>query len=75
MREATGELNMSLVVITLVAGLLAFFYGVIWPNINRDQEHQSKCSNAVCEKKPDDNGMVKCTPKGGGAPITCKYKG
>lgn len=33
MKEATGELNMTVVTIVAVAALLAFFYLVIWPNL------------------------------------------
>ncbi len=74
MREATGELNMLYVVITLVAGLVAFFYFVIWPMIDTGQRQESGCSNAVCPKKDNDgDGWVECQKDD--KTITCKYKG
>ncbi len=78
MREATGELNMSVIVITLVAILVAFFYGVIWPMIDKSQEAQMNCSKAVCEKSADSDGYVNCTyskKDGTTSNIQCKYKG
>ena len=33
MKEATGELNMTLIVVVIVALLSFFFFSVIWPNI------------------------------------------
>lgn len=80
MKEATGELNMSVVVISTVALLVAFFYGVIWPMIDKGQEAQVNCSKAVCEPDPDpdDEGLVNCTYKdknGNPQEIKCKYKG
>lgn len=78
MKEATGELNMSVVVISVVALLVAFFYGVIWPMIDTSQEAQVNCSKAVCEPEPDDEGLVNCSYKdkdGNPQDIQCKYKG
>lgn len=78
MKEATGELNMSVVVISSVAILVAFFYTVLWPMLDDNQKSQMNCSKAVCEKKADRNGMVKCKYKdkdGSSHDITCKFKG
>lgn len=76
MREATGELNMTYVVVTLVAALVAFFYFVIWPMIDTGQKQEAGCNNAICPKTDDGDGWVECTPKGdSGKTITCKYKG
>ena len=33
MKEATGELNSTLIVVIIVAALAALFYTVIWPMI------------------------------------------
>ena len=79
MREATGELNMSVIVISLVAILVAFFYTVLWPIMREGQNQQVNCSKAVCEKKDDNHdGMVDCHYKdknGNDKTTTCKYKG
>ncbi len=76
MKEATGELNMSLVVISSVAILVAFFYGVIWPIMDKNQEQQMNCSKAICAKKDTNNdGMVDCHLKGKTETFSCKFKG
>lgn len=77
MREATGELNITLVIVTLVGALVVFFYAVIWPMIDNDQAYQMKCNKAACGGGADDvdeNGMIECTDKDGNT-IMCKYKG
>ncbi len=33
MKEATGELNMTVVTVVAIAAVGAFFYAVIWPGI------------------------------------------
>ena len=78
MKEATGELNMSVVVISTVALLVAFFYGVIWPMIDKGQEAQVNCSKAVCKPGTPGQDFVDCTYKdkdGNPQDIQCKYKG
>ena len=46
MKEATGELNMTVVTIVAVAALLAFFYAVIWPNLKAGMALSSACNAA-----------------------------
>ena len=46
MKEATGELNMTVVTIVAIAALLAFFYAVIWPNLQVGMSLSSACSAA-----------------------------
>ncbi|HJJ16481.1 MAG TPA: hypothetical protein OIM63_00085 [Bacilli bacterium] len=63
MKEATGELNMSVVVISSIAILSAFFYTILWPMINENQKQQTNCSKAICTvKNPSndvENGIIK----------------
>lgn len=63
MKEATGELNMSVVVISSIAILSAFFYTILWPMINENQKQQTNCSKAICTvKSPSndvENGIIK----------------
>ena len=33
MKEATGELNMTVVTVVAIAAVGAFFYAFVWPNI------------------------------------------
>jgi len=51
MKEATGELNMTVFVIIVVAILAAFFFTIIWPMIRNNMARTTKCSDAICEKK------------------------
>ena len=63
MKEATGELNMTVITIVAIAALVAFFYLVIWPVIQTGMTLQSACSAAG--GKPytqtfDDGSSVDC---------------
>jgi hypothetical protein len=85
MKEATGELNSTVVVVMAVALLAAFFFSVLWPMIKTNMDQNSKCSAAVCgytcdgDKTEHDGGSVKCcyTDKNTGkkTDLTCSYKG
>ena len=50
MKEATGELNGTLIVVIAIAALSAIFFTIIWPMLRRDLKEQAKCSTAVCDK-------------------------
>ena len=61
MKEATGELNMTVVTVVAIAAVLAFFMLVIWPNIKGNLIANTHCSSAV-----------NCTDNGDGT-RTCHY--
>ena len=73
------ELNNSIVVISAIAILSAFFYTVFWPMLDKNQEQQSACSDAICPPDAEDNnGYVTCkyTAKDGStSTVKCKFKG
>ena len=48
MKEATGELNMAVVILIAVGILAAFFYYTIWPMITNNMNRNSRCSDAIC---------------------------
>ncbi len=48
MKEATGELNMTVIVSISIGILSAFFFGVLWPMISGNFERNSQCNKAVC---------------------------
>lgn len=84
MKETTGELNMTVIVVIAVAILVAFFYFVIWPNLNANFQANSKCSRAICENpcKVGSNScddvigqLVKCKIKDSDIEIYCPWKG
>lgn len=61
MKEATGELNMSVIVISAAALLSAVFFMVIWPMVKQEFKDDATCANAVCDSGYDiDTGMSKC---------------
>ena len=74
MKEATGELNMTVVTVVAIAAVAAFFYAFIWPSIKTNILNSTKCSSAIncscegstctCEYPKDDNSgeyePIKC---------------
>ena len=49
MKEATGELNMSVAILVAIAGLAAFFYFTLWPMIKNNMNQNTNCSKAICD--------------------------
>lgn len=48
MKEATGELNMTVVTVVAIAAVAAFFYAFVWPGIKASIESNTHCANAIC---------------------------
>lgn len=51
MKEATGELNMTVVTVVAIAAVAAFFTAFIWPSIKVNILNATKCAsltNCVC---------------------------
>ena len=48
MKEATGELNMAVIVAISIGILAAFFFGFLWPMINDNFQKTAQCNKAVC---------------------------
>ena len=46
MKEATGELNMTVVTIVAISALVAFFYLIIWPTIQTNMALTTACNAA-----------------------------
>lgn len=46
MKEATGELNMTVVTVVAIAAVAAFFYAFVWPAIQASIERNTKCAAA-----------------------------
>lgn len=47
MKEATGELNITVVTVVAIAAVAAFFYAFIWPSIQKNIQTSTKCSSAT----------------------------
>lgn len=80
MKEATGELNMTVVTVVAIAAVAAFFYAVIWPSVKTNITNSTKCANAVCTGTcTTQNGRKVCNTcrdasKPTETPFTCTYK-
>ena len=73
MKEATGELNTTVVVAIIVAVLAFFFFSVLWPRIRGNINYNSNCDQAICicEDK-DEQGRCRISA---GTKVTCHVKG
>ncbi len=60
MKEATGELTGSVIVVSAVALLTAFFFMFIWPMIKEGMQDRATCANAMCDNGYNDNWMAYC---------------
>lgn len=90
MKEATGELNSTVIVVTAVAIFAVFFFIYLWPIIRGNFEASAKCSDAICgytcenlTLKKNGNEISPEKPKDGNISccynnttnMTCSYKG
>ncbi len=88
MKEAQGELNMTVIVVTIVSMLSLFFFSYLWPYIRSNYVRGANCNDAICTcpdayKDKDGNcnipesanGLVECQVKGSNKTITCPWKG
>ena len=46
MKEATGELNITVITVVAIAAVAAFFYAFIWPSIKNNMNKQTLCASA-----------------------------
>ena len=60
MKEATGELNMTVVTVVAIAAVAAFFYAFVWPAIKTNISRNTHCANAICESNCV-KGVCTCT--------------
>ena len=60
MKEATGELNMTVVTVVAIAAVGAFFYAFIWPSIKANLSAQTHCASAINCKCDRDDGKCNC---------------
>ncbi len=68
MKEATGELNMTVVTVVAIAAVGAFFYAFIWPSIKLGLMSNT-CSN-ICPVAEGDN-KAKASKDGENYICTC----
>ncbi len=61
MKEATGELNMTVVTVVAIAAVGTFFYAFVWPGIKNSIQASTYCSMAQCGNCDEDNGVTTCS--------------
>ena len=78
MKEATGELNMTVITVVAIAAVGAFFYAFIWPRIKSTISNSTECANAYCTSCKVQNGNRVCTgctsADGQKTNLNCTYK-
>lgn len=67
MKEATGELNMTVITVVAIAAVAAFFYAFVWPSIQASLILTTSCNSTDAKGNYTGEG-VKCTSG------TCTYK-
>lgn len=60
MKEATGELNMTVVTVVAIAAVMAFFYAFVWPTIKTSLELNTACSTAGNGSYVDSENGITC---------------
>ena len=73
MKEATGELNMTLITVVAIAAVAAIFYTVVWPIIKENISNSAKCPNAVCTGQCI-GGRQTCTYQGETISCPCEVQ-
>lgn len=77
MKEATGELNMTVITVVAIAAIAAFFYAFVWPRLRSNIENSQKCANAICPATCQPEQACDCTyieTDGTSATVTCVLK-
>lgn len=83
MKEATGELNMTVVTVLAITAIGVLFYTLVWPSIKNSINSSTKCANAMCEACAAGAKSTSCTyydyddegnMTGGAQEITCPCK-
>lgn len=77
MKEATGELNATLIVVITVGLLSTFFFTIIWPILKNNLNSHTRCTDAICGKCESAKvcKTVRCHLKGKTETFDCPYKG
>ena len=77
MKEATSELNATLIIVMAIAAFVAIFFSIIWPMMKDSFESSSRCSDAICDPGYNSNYMAYCySPKDTSKEVfECPYRG
>ena len=62
MKEATGELNMTVITIVAIAAVAAFFYAFVWPQIRQTLALTTACNGGAGTMGNVNGGTYQCGP-------------
>ena len=77
MKEATGELNMTVITVVAIAAVAALFYAFVWPTIKKNITANTACSQGAGTTigKSTEEGYVSCgAVKADGKSYDCDYR-
>ena len=66
MKEATGELNMTVITVVAIAAVGALFTFFVWPNIQASLMLNTACSNVGAKGNYDNGSGTAAANNGGG---------
>ena len=72
MKEATGELNMTVITVVAIAAVAAFFYAFVWPTIQTNLQLTTACNAAGNNDYTDEENGISCS--GGTCTVGSKSK-
>ena len=75
MKEATGELNITVITVVAIAAIAAFFYAFIWPTIKNNLNRQTLCASAFNCGATNNDGTRTCSAlndKGNTVTVSCR---
>ncbi len=72
MKEATGELNMTVITVVAIAAVAAFFYAFVWPAIQTNLQLTTACNAAGSGSYEDQENGISCA--GGVCTVDGKQK-
>ena len=75
MKEATGELNMTVITVVAIAAIAAFFTMLVWPSVKNSMMASTICANGHNYEQgtAGQDGYVKCGTLGTNNKFTCSY--
>ena len=75
MKEATGELNMTVITVVAIAAIAAFFTMLVWPSVKNSMMASTICANGHNYEQgtAGTDGYVKCGTLGANNQFTCSY--
>jgi hypothetical protein len=76
MKEATGELNTTVITVVAIAAVAALFYAFVWPLIQNRLKANTICSSAspgMLQGSANTEGYISCGSLNSSKNYTCSY--